>query len=220
MKARQGSVGTESWNALFDFLDPNRSTATGPDRDREAENKCAEVIRKLVCFFASRRCANPEDLAMETVLRVASKCREVDVSSYTERIGYFYGIARNVVHEAHRSGLRESRARESFAQEGPAFSHPDPDAWKDSEAAQTCLERCLKKLPAHAKQLILRYYANQGAAKVLAHRALAEELGKSVNALRIEAHRIRKTLQQCVFTCLGAAGRGAGGRSVPSPKPS
>ena len=122
MKARQGSVGTESWNALFDFLDPNRSTATGPDRDREAENKCAEVIRKLVCFFASRRCANPEDLAMETVLRVASKCREVDVSSYTERIGYFYGIARNVVHEAHRSGLRESRARESFAQEGPAFS--------------------------------------------------------------------------------------------------
>ena len=80
-------------------------------------SRCAEIIRKLVFFFAGRRCANPEDLAMETVLRVASKCRDVDVSSYADRVGYFFGVARNVVHEEHRSALRESKALESFLRE-------------------------------------------------------------------------------------------------------
>ena len=199
--AWQSGLGAESWEELFDFLDPNRAAATGPDRNREAEDRCAEILRKLVYFFAGRRCANPEDLAMETILRVASKCREVDVSSYADRMGYFFGVARNVVHEQHRSGLRESRVLESFLREinrTPA----DPEAWKDAEAAQSCLERCIGTLPDHARQLILRYYSNEGAAKVTAHRALADELGKSVNALRIEAHRIRKTLQNCVFYCL------------------
>ena len=108
--AWQEGLGSGSWDALFDFLDPNRAAATGADRDRAAEHRCSEIMRKLVVFFASRRCPNPDDLAMETVLRVASRCREVDVSSYSDRVGYFYGVARNVVHEVHRSGTRESRA--------------------------------------------------------------------------------------------------------------
>ena len=197
--SRLGIVG-----GAFDFLDPNRAAATGPDRDREAEHRCAEIMRKLVFFFASRRCPNPDDLAMETVLRVAARCREVDVSSYADRVGYFFGVARNVVHEEHRSGLRESKALESFLRE-ISGTPADPDAWKHAEAAQSCLEHCVATLPDHARQLILRYYSNQGAAKVTAHRALADELGKSVNALRIEAHRIRKTLEQCVFGCLHEA---------------
>ena len=203
--ATRNGLGAGSWDALFDFLDPGRAAATGPDRDRLAESKCAEIMRKLVIFFASRRCGNAEDLAMETILRVASKCREVDVSSYADRIGYFYGVARNVVHEAHRSGQRESRVYELFAQEFPGSTPPDAEAWNDADAAQSCLERCLGALPDHAKKLILRYYSNEGGAKVTEHKALAQELGKSVNALRIEAHRIRKTLQQCVFACVRAA---------------
>ncbi len=200
----QDGLGAESWEELFNFLDPNRAAAKGPDRNREAESRCADIMRKLVFFFAGRRCANPEDLAMETVLRVASKCRDVDVSSHADRVGYFFGVARNVVHEEHRSGLRESKVLESFLRE---VSRPpaDPDAWKHAEAAESCLERCVATLPDHARQLILRYYSNEGAAKVTAHGALADELGKSVNALRIEAHRIRKTLQQCVFHCLHEA---------------
>ena len=141
---------------------------------------------------------------METVLRVASKCRDVDVSSYADRVGFFFGVARNVVHEEHRSELRESKVLESFLRE-VSGTPADPDAWRHAEAAQSCLEHCIATLSEHARQLILRYYSNEGAGKVTAHRALAEELGKSVNALRIEAHRIRKTLQQCVFACLHEA---------------
>ena len=205
------ALGSESWDDLFDFLDPRRKDAAGPNRDTEAEARCAEIMRKLVCFFASRRCPNPEDLATETVLRVASKCAEVDVSSFADRVGYFYGVARNVVHEVHRSGQRESRARESFAQELMKAAPPDPDAWEEDEAVQMCLQRCLGKLPEHTRQLIIRYYVKEGTEKVASHRALAAEVGKSVNALRIEAHRIRKTLQQCVFSCLN---RGSGAASA------
>ena len=203
--AWQSGLGVDSWEELFNFLDPGRAASAGSDRNRVAEDRCAEIMRKLVFFFAGRRCANPEDLAMETILRVAAKCRDVDVSSYADRVGYFFGVARNVVHEQHRSGLRESKVLESFLRE-ISTTPADPDAWKHAEVAQTCLERCIAKLPGHARQLILRYYATHGAAKVTAHRALADELGKSVNALRIEAHRIRKALQQCVFSCLHQAG--------------
>lgn len=216
--AGNSRLGSESWDALFDFLDPKRGAASGPDRDREAEHRCAEIMRKLVCFFASRRCSNPEDLATETILRVASRCRDVVVSSPGDRVGYFYGVARNVIHEVQRSGLRESRAYELFSQEFPALT-PDPDAWTHAEAAQSCLDHCLATLPDHARRLILRYYADEGAAKVTAHRALADELGKSVNALRIEAHRIRKTLQQCVFSCLRASVGGPQTALPLAPKP-
>ena len=204
--ARRG-LGAESWEELFNFLDPKRKHTSGPHRDTQAEARFAEVMRKLVCFFASRRCPNPEDLATETVLRVASKCSEVDVSSYADRVGYFYGVARNVVHEVHRSGQRESKAHESFAQELMTAGPPDPDAWEEAEAVQACLRRCLAKLPEPARKLILHYYMKEGSEKIASHRALAAEVGKSVNALRIEAHRIRKTLQQCVFACLN---RGSG----------
>ena len=199
--APQQRLGEESWEELFNFLDPKRAASTAADRNREAEDLCAEILRKLVIFFAGRRCPNAEDLAMETILRVASKCRDVDVSSYADRVGYFFGVARNVVHEQHRRGLRESRGLEAFLREisrAPA----DPEAWQDAETAQSCLERCLTALPDRGRQLILRYYSHAGAAKVSAHKALADEFEKSVNALRIEAHRIRKTLQQCVFSCM------------------
>ena len=196
-------LGAESWDELFNFLDPKREHDSGPNRDRDAEARCAEIMRKLVFFFASRRCANPEDLATETVLRVASRCRDVDVSSFTDRVGYFYGVARNVVHEVHRSGQRETKARDSFIKELINVAPPEPGAWEQAEAVQACLERCLGELPESSRRLILRYYTSEGSAKIASHRDLASELGKSVNALRIEAHRIRRTLQECVFTCLG-----------------
>ena len=196
----------ESWDDLFDFLDPRRRDTYGPERDREAEARCIEIMRKLVCFFASRHCQNAEDLATETILRVAAKCREVDVSNFSDRVGYFYGVARNVIHESHRDGLRESSRLESLKRQLTWQSVPDPAAWKEREAVHRCLERCLGMLNPPDRRLIVQYHGEEeGTRKVTRHRSLADELGKSVNALRIEAYRIRKTLQRCVFQCLSVA---------------
>jgi RNA polymerase sigma factor (sigma-70 family) len=196
-------LGPESWDDLFNFLDPDRRSAAGADRDRRAEVRCEEVLRKLVVFFASRRSLNAEDLAMETVLRVAAKCRSVDVDGYNDRVGYFYGVARNVLHESHRSALRESSALESLKRE--LIRHPVPDeaAWQQTEAVHRCLERCMARLPERARKLIVGYHGGEKDRQAAAHRTLADEFGKSVNALRIEVYRVRRALLHCVSECLG-----------------
>ena len=98
------SLTEESWDRLFDFLDPTRRAKEGPNRDRDAEAKFQVIVRKLVTFFASRGCGEAEDLAMETILRVAAKCHEIVVVNPDDRMGYFYGVARNVLHEWQRDG--------------------------------------------------------------------------------------------------------------------
>jgi RNA polymerase sigma factor (sigma-70 family) len=192
----------ESWGALFDFLDPGRHGKKGPDRDKEAEARCLEIVRKLVCFFAGRGCRDAEDLAMESVLRVAARCGDVDTSGYPDRTGYFYGVARNVLHEWQRDSLRESAKREALRKELTRLPIADPPSWSRKEAVHRCLELCMTKLSRRARGLMLSYYGEEGAAKIELHRTLADELGKTVNALRIEVHRAREMLRQCVVGCL------------------
>lgn len=153
-------------------------------------------------FFAGRQRPDAEDLAVETLLRVASKCRDVDVSGHADRLGYFYAVAKNILHESHRSAARESAALESFRHELLRLPTSDPDVWKHQEAVERCLDRCLSGLGARARQLVMRYHAPEGSDRIASHRTLADEFGKSVNALRIEVHRIRKSLLECVSACL------------------
>ena len=200
------ALGPESWDALFDFLDPQRPMATGPDRDRHAEARCAEIVRRLTMFFAGRQRPDADDLAMDVLLRVAAKCRDVDVSGHPDRIGYFYGVARNLLHESVRSATRESMALQAFRLEVLRLPALDADAWRQEEAVRRCLDRCLAGLPPRARRLVVSYHQSTGAGKIASHRSLADEVGKSVNALRIEVHRIRKSLLECVSACLGEPG--------------
>ena len=198
---QRASLNADSWDALFDFLDSARPARQGPDRDREAEARYSEIVRKLVFFFAGRGCGDAEDLALETVLRVARKCREIAGTEYEDRTGYFYGVARNVLHEWQRDSRRDLTRRESLKQD---IAVPAQQSWTEKEAVHACLDKCVTELPQETRHLIQTYYSLEKAAKIDSHRKLAEGLGKSVNALRIEVHRIRKTLRACVFACMQA----------------
>jgi RNA polymerase sigma factor (sigma-70 family) len=208
----RGLLTEGAWERLLDFLDPSRRGKDGVDRDAEAEARYLEMVRRLVCFFAGRGCRDAEDLAIESVLRVAAKCGEVDASAYQDRAGFFYGVARNVLHEWWRDAQRESTRRESFRRELSRLGVPNPQSWRRKEAVHRCLELCLRELSQRARRLIVRYYGEQGVAKIESHRRLADESGKSVNALRIEVHRIRSVLRECVVGCM--APRGGLGREV------
>jgi len=197
----RASLTERSWADLLDFLDPSRRGKQGPDRDQEAEAKCLEIVRKLVCFFSGRGCGEAEDLAMETILRVAAKCGDVDGSHHDDRTGYFYGVGRNILHEWRRDSRRESTKGEALRIELTRLPIPDPRSWSDTEALHRCLDLCMTKLTRRSRRLILSYYGEEKTAKIESRRRLADELGESVNALRIEVHRIRKTLRQCVFEC-------------------
>lgn len=192
----------KSWEDLLDFLDPGRPGKRGADRDTEAEARYLEIVRKLVCFFAGRGCRDAEDLAVECVLRVAGKCSDLDASAYGDRARYFYGVARNVLHEWWRDELRDSTKRESLRRELARLGVPDRQSWARKEAVHRCLDQCMGELSHRARQLILSYYGEEGGAKIESHRRLAGEFGKSVNALRIEVHRIRAVLRQCVVGCV------------------
>jgi RNA polymerase sigma factor (sigma-70 family) len=189
----------ESWDDLFDFLDPRRASKSGAERDALASDRCAEIRRKLECYFSARGCPEAEDLAVDTLLRVAGRCREVDSTGFSDPTGYFYGVARNVLHEWRRRAAADETGREAVRTELLRMPLPAQGAWSDTELVDRCLSHCLSKLGGRAGQLLLSYYGESGSAKIARHRALAEQAGKSVNSLRIEVHRLRKALRECVF---------------------
>jgi DNA-directed RNA polymerase specialized sigma24 family protein len=188
-----------SWDDLFDFLDPARPGKAGSDRDALAEARCIEIRRKLACFFSARGCPDADDLAIDTLLRVAGKCGLVDRRGFADCTGYFYGVARNVLHEWQHRASAEVEGRESLRTEFERLPVPDASAWAETEFVHRCLASCLSALGEQARRLLLSYYSESGAAKIDHHRALAGGAGKSVNSLRIEVHRIRKAVRECLF---------------------
>ena len=192
------ALGPDSWDDLYDFLDPGRPEKPERDRDAVAEAKCLELRRKLVVFFSARGCSEAEDLAVDTLLRVAARCRDVDVTGFGDRTGYFYGVARNVLHEWQRHETTDAEHREAFKSEWIRLPVTDAPSWDEPDTARRHLARCLAALTERARRLILSYYAEDRSAKIEHHRAMAAEFGRSVNSLRIEVHRIRKAVRECV----------------------
>ena len=197
-----------AWDDLLDFLDPRRREKQGLDRDSDAEARYIEITRKLVCFFAGRGRGDADDLAVTTILRVAARCGSVNCSGDDDRMRYFYGVAWNVLQETWRASVREAKASESLKTELLRLPMPDPDVWDEEEAVHRCLDRCMAGLLPRARRLMLSYYGGEAGAKIEGHKNLADQFGKSVNALRIEVHKVRKALRQCVFSCLRPDARG------------
>ena len=198
---RRSSLTPESWDALFNFLDPTRPRKQGPNRDADAEDRFQDIERKLVYFFAGRGCSDADDLAMETMLRVAGRCAGLSGDAFADCIAYFYGVARNVDREGLREARRELTNRAAAARDPTLLHAADPGGVKDEGDDHRCLDQCMATLPNEARRLVLSYYDGDTPA-IAAHRDLAKQLGKSVNALRIEIHRIKRTLRRCVAACM------------------
>ena len=70
------------------------------DQNREQAASRYEIIRrKLMKYFECRGCCSPEDLADETINRVARRIYEGKEIWTSEPANYFYGVARNVLKE-------------------------------------------------------------------------------------------------------------------------
>jgi len=154
--------------------------ALGPDRN--AAGCRYEVLRRrLIDLFAWRRSETPEELADETLNRLARRVLEGEPIENIER--YALGIARMLLKEVARR--RENR---SFALREIRIQRPA--AVEESEMFHA-VERCLNTLPESSRKLIARYYGGERA-------TLAVELGISLNTLRNRALRIREKLYECV----------------------
>ena len=167
------------------------------DTDRERAGERYEVIRyRLLRFFTCRGSARPDELADETIDRVSRKLAAGETIRVPEIERYFLGVARNVLREAWDEESRRNATGLGAEADRPAPS-PEPEA-----AIVVCLERCLEALPPESRDLLLRYYAADGAAKAETRKAIARGLGVGATALRLRLLRLRAKLERCIRLCL------------------
>jgi RNA polymerase sigma factor (sigma-70 family) len=178
---------TKALDKLLEHFSPNREEA----------GKHYELMRvKLVRFFEWRMCPSSEDLADETINRVARRIDEGE--NIFNLAGYFATVARLIFMES----LRERERTSVPLDEIPEMPLAQPVEDEQAEARLSCLDRCLSKLPTESQNLILKYYHDEKRAKIDRRKQLAENLGIPLNALRIRAHRIRTALENCVRGCV------------------
>jgi RNA polymerase sigma factor (sigma-70 family) len=161
---------------------------------------------RLVAYFDRKNCLTPDDLADETLNRVARRLEEEGRIEAETPAKYCYITARFVFMEYLRAAQKESVSLDAVSRTtkalDPAAAGPT-DERAVREKMLDCLEKCTEKLDAENRSIILRYYYGEERVKIENRRALAEELGISANALAIRACRIRDKLEVCVGKCAG-----------------
>ncbi|HYG10134.1 MAG TPA: sigma-70 family RNA polymerase sigma factor [Pyrinomonadaceae bacterium] len=161
----------------------------GSTPDRAAE-KYEEIRRRLIAFFLNRQCAEAEDLADETINRVAGRLAEIIVTYDGEPMRYFYGVANNIA-------LEYSRRKR------PPIVTPPPTPESDQmEPYHECLDKCLEHLPPKNREIILNYYRDKREVEDAPHRELGAQMKLKSGALRVRAYRIRLKLEKCINECL------------------
>jgi DNA-directed RNA polymerase specialized sigma24 family protein len=174
------------------------------DPDPEKAGKEYERLRtRLIRFFEWRRCDLPDaraDQTLDTGIRKLDKGQ--DISNLK---GFVFAIARRVAKEDWKKQGRTC-SLDNEVLTTPDVVSPDPLSKLESEEEPDhrliCFDHCLEGLSSESRNLILSYYQEDGRAKIDWRRQLAEQWGIPLNALRIRAHRIRKSLEQCIENCL------------------
>jgi RNA polymerase sigma factor (sigma-70 family) len=172
------------------------------DLDREAAGqRYVAIRRRLNAFFELRGCAQAEDLADETIDIVIRKVPTFNESYKGDPVPYFYRVAHYVY-----LNYRETRAKLDGELPSENLADPrQPHALQEKELRYLCLERCLKKLSPERRELLLQYYGKDKRAKIEERKGLAQQRGKTANALRLRLHRLRGEMRDCVTNCLESA---------------
>lgn len=154
------------------------------------------VRERLVHYFARRNGPFPEDLADETLNRVARRLEEAGSIDDVTPVQFCYITAKFVLLES----LRQ-QGRQTAVEPGAARIEPIDDGADESDRMSTCLERCLAACSPSERELILEYYRTDSGSARAHRKQLAARLGLTANSLAIRACRIRGRLEGCVRGC-------------------
>lgn len=160
-----------------------------------------EMRQRLVFYFDRKNCSTPDELADETLNRVARRLQEEGTIESETPAKYCYIVARFVFMEYLRQSNRAGIALDELRRRGPGDYFIVPEGDNDREKRLACLGRCTRKLEPVNRELITRYYVGKGHVKIANRRSLAESLGITMNALAIRACRLRDKLAACVREC-------------------
>ena len=150
-----------------------------------------EIRGRLVDYFGRRDCPFPEDLADETLNRVARRLEETGSIDEVVPARYCYILAKFVFLE----WLRRPGRIELVAQSAEAVVAQGTSDRAENERTFACLERCLQSCSAADRAMILDYYATTSGSAPANRRQLAQKLGITANSLAIRACRVRSRLE-------------------------
>jgi hypothetical protein len=170
----------------------------GPDREL-AGVRYEQLRRRLIVVFSYRGCRNPEDLADQTMDRVARKLREdLPDQEATDLSPFVFGVAWNIARESFRRMRLDTLADSDELPESLTAA----DRTSVDERREWCLERCLQRLGREDRDLVLSYFQDERGAKIRRRALLARQLRITSNALRLRIWRLTASLRACGVTCL------------------
>lgn len=188
MDRSSSSYSDEDLNSLLTWLDA--------DRERAWE-KYENIKQRLIKIFAWRHASDPEDLADETITRVARKVSEISGSYVGDPSRYFYGMAKVVLHQYNKRASKGEPETAAYL-----IGRGREDEAETRELEYDCLHKCMLTLTEENRKLLLIYYGNTKEEKIKARQVLATEMGSSLAALRIRIYRLRTTLKECISKCM------------------
>lgn len=172
---------------LLDWLDEGNDSGG---------HRYLEIRQRLVLYFDRKNCHSPDELADETLNRVARRLIEEGGISIDTPAHYCYIVARFVLLEYFRSH------RDKVLDDRYAAPPDTSDEQAENERKSECLEQCIKNLASEDRDLIRSYYLGEQRAKIENRKTMAAKLGITMNALIIRASRIRDKLEICMEKCL------------------
>lgn len=166
----------EPFDDLLARLEPELADSTA---------RYKQLRSKLIKYFQWNRCGDPESLADETITRALKTVIKGTEIRADNRYYFIYAIAKNVRNEYIRREIKDRNLLDNF--------HEPTVELKDAE---DCYVECLLNLPADKLKLLHEYFLDKRNSE-----QLAEELGITINALRLQIHRLKKALETCFEDC-------------------
>ncbi|HYP29075.1 MAG TPA: hypothetical protein VE262_20360 [Blastocatellia bacterium] len=141
---------------------------------------------KMVKFFEWRQCEDAAGLADETIARSFKQISAGTQILAEDPYPYVYGIAKNLYKEYVRRQVRDEKLAKKI-EERPA----------PAEESHDCRAQCLRQVPEGKLKLLQRYYLHPEERETL-----ALEHNMTMNALRLQVHRLKKELKECQEDCM------------------
>jgi len=189
-------VATHSQNAFEELL-----AWLEPDAELAAE-RYMEIHQRLITMFSHRGCADPEELADETLTRVALKppageLRQVDPARYIFRVAHFVCLEH----------LHHARKERAYAQSVDIAYN---EAAESEE--MTLLEECMQRLKPEERQLLLAYYGGNEWELIKPLKASAKMLAHANAALQIKAYKLKQQLKMWIEEARARQAKRGGGK--------
>lgn len=174
----EADVGQADLDKLFTLLEPD---------SQSIEEGFRQSRLKLIKFFAWRYCEDPDNLADETISRLLKNVRAGQEISSDNPYSYVYGIAAKVFLEYLRAKKKGALLTDLEEAREAAVEAVTDD----------CKKQCFEQLPRGKRELLTRYYTDDDERE-----KIAREQGLTLNALRLQVHRIKQGLRRCREDCL------------------